>query len=156
MKDFCTVLSSLRKETGRSQRRAAADLGISQALLSHYENGVREPKLEFVVKACDYYNVPADFILGRVDEREQQKLPAPSGCENAPRLISAACNVFDRLDEMSSPEVYAAVVNYLLIPTEHAATLLSEHDMPYEPMRDVELKLAESMLLALVRKLTRK
>ena len=31
-----------------SQRKAAADLGISQALLSHYENGIREPGLAFV------------------------------------------------------------------------------------------------------------
>lgn len=37
------------------------DLGISQALLSHYENGIREPGLAFVVKACDYYGVSADL-----------------------------------------------------------------------------------------------
>ena len=32
-------LSSLRKEKGLSQKEAAAGLGVSQALLSHYENG---------------------------------------------------------------------------------------------------------------------
>ena len=58
-------LSLLRQERGVSQRTAAGDLGISQALLSHYENGIREPGLAFVVKACDYYHVSADFILGR-------------------------------------------------------------------------------------------
>jgi len=67
--DFSEILSSLRREKGLSQRRAAADLGISQALLSHYENGAREPKLEFVVKACDYYSVAADYILGRSEMR---------------------------------------------------------------------------------------
>ena len=35
-------LSSLRKEKGLSQKEAAAGLGVSQALLSHYENGIRE------------------------------------------------------------------------------------------------------------------
>ena len=49
--DFSRVLSLLRQEMGVSQRKAAAALGISQALLSHYENGVREPGLAFVVKA---------------------------------------------------------------------------------------------------------
>ena len=44
---------------------AAADLGISQALLSHYENGAREPGLSFVCRACDYYGVTADYMLGR-------------------------------------------------------------------------------------------
>ena len=35
-------LSSLRKEKGLSQKEAAAGLGVSQALLSHYENGIRK------------------------------------------------------------------------------------------------------------------
>ena len=41
--DFSRILSLLRQEKGISQRKAAAALGISQALLSHYENGIREP-----------------------------------------------------------------------------------------------------------------
>ena len=72
MKGFSTVLSSLRKEKKLNQRKAASDLGVSQALLSHYENGAREPKLEFVVKACDYYGVTADYILGRSDDRGEK------------------------------------------------------------------------------------
>ena len=48
----------------------AAELGISQALLSHYEKGVREPGLNFVVRACDYYHVSADFMLGRSPDRD--------------------------------------------------------------------------------------
>ena len=68
--EFSRTLSLLRQERGVSQRTAAADLGISQALLSHYENGIREPGLSFVVRACDYYNVSADFILGRTLSRE--------------------------------------------------------------------------------------
>ena len=69
LKSFSLVLSSLRRDKGLSQRQVASDLGVSQALLSHYENDAREPKLEFVVKACDYYNVTADYILGRTDDR---------------------------------------------------------------------------------------
>ena len=72
--EFSRTLSLLRQERGVSQRTAAADLGISQALLSHYENGIREPGLAFVVKACDYYHVSADFILGRTLSREGNML----------------------------------------------------------------------------------
>ena len=68
--DFSRCLSLLRQEKGISQRAAAKDLGISQALLSHYENGVREPGLAFVTKACNYYNVSADFLLGRTLSRD--------------------------------------------------------------------------------------
>ena len=63
--DFSRSLTLLRKEKGISQRAAAKELGISQALLSHYENGAREPGLAFVCRACDYYGVSADFLLGR-------------------------------------------------------------------------------------------
>ena len=63
-------MSLLRQEKKVSQRTAADALGISQALLSHYENGVREPGLAFVVRACDYYGVSADFLLGRTLTRD--------------------------------------------------------------------------------------
>ena len=79
--DFSRTLALLRQEKGISQRKAAKELGISQALLSHYENGIREPGLVFVKKACDYYHVSADYLLGRTDE--------PGG-ETAPRLHALA------------------------------------------------------------------
>ena len=63
--DFSRTLALLRQEKEISQRKAAADLGISQALLSHYENDAREPGLHFVCRVCDYYNVTADYLLGR-------------------------------------------------------------------------------------------
>ena len=64
-RNFPETLSLLRKGRNISQRQAAADLGISQALLSHYENGAREPGLNFVCRACDYYGVTADYLLCR-------------------------------------------------------------------------------------------
>lgn len=68
--DFSRTLSLLRQEKGISQRKAAAALGISQALLSHYENGIREPGLAFVSRVCDFYHVSADFLLGRSASRD--------------------------------------------------------------------------------------
>lgn len=68
--DFPRTLCLLRQEKKISQRKAAGELGVSQALLSHYENGVREPGLSFVVRAADYYGVSADFLLGRTMARD--------------------------------------------------------------------------------------
>ena len=81
--EFSRTLSLLRQERGVSQRTAAGDLGISQALLSHYENGVREPGLAFVVRACDYYHVSADFILGRTLSRDGSMLSSEEVLEAA-------------------------------------------------------------------------
>lgn len=61
---FPKRLSSLRRERKLSQRTAAAALNISQALLSHYENGMREPGLDFIRTACAYYGVSSDYLLG--------------------------------------------------------------------------------------------
>ena len=52
--DFPRILTLLRKERGYSQKKAATDLGISQALLSHYEKGIRECGLDFLVRAAEY------------------------------------------------------------------------------------------------------
>ena len=73
-KAFAETIGRLRRGSGQSQREAAAGLGISQALLSHYENGAREPGLDFVVRVCDYYGVTADFLLGRTSEPTDEKL----------------------------------------------------------------------------------
>lgn len=62
---FAARITEQRKAHGLSQKQAAADLGISQALLSHYENGVRECGLGFVVKAAEFYGVSCDYLLGR-------------------------------------------------------------------------------------------
>ena len=66
---FCVILSELRHARGLSQREVAQALHISQPLLSHYEKGVREPGLEFVSRACDFYGVTADYMLGRSENR---------------------------------------------------------------------------------------
>lgn len=61
---FPKTISALRKERGISQKHAAADLGISQALLSHYERGIRECGLDFLIRIADYYGVSCDYLLG--------------------------------------------------------------------------------------------
>ena len=91
---FSQILSILRRERKLSQREAAARLGVSQALLSHYENDAREPKLEFVIKACDYYGVSADYILGRSEERNGA----------SPRIIENVRDIVNMLLDLKQNE----------------------------------------------------
>ena len=92
---FAANLSKLRREKGLSQRQAAAELGISQALLSHYETDAREPKLDFVVRVCDYYAVTTDFLLGRTKERG----------DGASRLSAQVNDIIDSIEELKTTEV---------------------------------------------------
>ncbi|MEG0913517.1 MAG: helix-turn-helix domain-containing protein [Oscillospiraceae bacterium] len=67
--NFNRILTLLRKERGITQKEAAANLGVSQALLSHYEKGIRECGLDFVVRASEFYGVSCDYLLGRSPDR---------------------------------------------------------------------------------------
>ncbi|MCI2056981.1 MAG: helix-turn-helix transcriptional regulator [Oscillibacter sp.] len=129
LSEFPRTLSLLRQERGVSQRTAATDLGISQALLSHYENGVREPGLAFVVKACEYYHVSADFMLGRTLSRDGSMLPPEEVIASADqgavlrgsvlatlqsKLLSGAEGVlFDLLGKLNDKAVINAAAAYL-------------------------------------------
>ena len=127
--DFSRTLSLLRQEKGLSQRKAASALGISQALLSHYENGIREPGLGFVVKACDFYHVSADYLLGRTLSRDGAIIGADdlydSSAEKGTlkgsilatlqkKLVVNTANVlFDLLGKVGSREAITAAGDYL-------------------------------------------
>lgn len=129
--DFARTLALLRQERGISQRQAAQALGISQALLSHYENGVREPGLNFVVKACDYYHVSADFLLGRTLNRDGATiLDAETLCDTGEEqdsvlkgsvmatlskklIVNSVGVLFDLLGRLGNKKAIKAAANYL-------------------------------------------
>ena len=131
--DFPRVLTLLRKEKGISQKKAAAELEISQALLSHYEKGIRECGLDFLVRAADYYNVSCDYLLGRSPEKDGtiiaiEDIPEPEsvGKENAlkgsmvpvlnKKLISNSLNIiFDMLRKTNNKDMTSEVSNYLML-----------------------------------------
>ena len=131
--DFPRVLSLLRKEKGISQKEAASQLGVSQALLSHYEKGIRECGLDFLIRAADFYGVSADYLLGRSADPDGMTLtvedipePDAAGKENTisgagvlpiinKKLIANSLNVlFDLLAKSGSKELTKQVSGYLM------------------------------------------
>ena len=130
--EFNRIITLLRKERGITQKQAAADLGISQAQLSHYEKGIRECGLEFVVQVADYYGVSCDYLLGRSAERSGQTITVeelPEGSATAgsvwhgsvlptmyKKLIENSLDIlFDKLDHFKDKRVFTAVSNYLML-----------------------------------------
>ncbi|MDD4546603.1 MAG: helix-turn-helix transcriptional regulator [Oscillospiraceae bacterium] len=83
---FPRILTLLRKERGISQKQAAAELKVSQALLSHYEKGIRECGLSFVVRAADYYSVSCDYLLGRTPDKTGAMIAVDEIPENDPSM----------------------------------------------------------------------
>ena len=91
---FAINMGKLRRERGLSQRQAALELGVSQALLSHYETDAREPKLEFVMKVSEFYGVTTDYILGRTKERK----------DGATKLLAEINDIIKSLEEIKQQE----------------------------------------------------
>lgn len=128
---FSRTLSLLRQEKGYSQRMVAKELGISQALLSHYENGIREPGLSFVVKACAFYGVSADFLLGRTMSRDGTTIMDAEALYDASSerddlmqgsvmatlskklLINSLSVIFDLLSRSGNKKAITAAGNYM-------------------------------------------
>jgi transcriptional regulator with XRE-family HTH domain len=62
-------LKQLRLEKSLTQIGLAKIFNTSHATINRYEKGVNEPDSETINKFADYFNVTADFLLGRTDDR---------------------------------------------------------------------------------------
>lgn len=140
--EFSRLLTLLRKEKGISQKSAAQQLGVSQALLSHYENGIRECGLDFLVRAADFYGVSCDYILGRTPDRNGltltiDELPGSdaAGKENSYRsgvqctlnkkLITNSLNIiFDLLNRSGSRSLVTEISDFLMLSVYRAFRIL--------------------------------
>lgn len=100
-RNFPIILSELRKEKGLSQKDAAAQLGISQALLSHYEKGIRECGQSFLIKVADFYDVSCDYLLGRTVEKNN--------------INSAASTIFESEEGDTNPTPQTLVKASMLL-----------------------------------------
>ncbi|MDR1669019.1 MAG: helix-turn-helix transcriptional regulator [Oscillospiraceae bacterium] len=176
--DFSRVLAFLRKERGLSQRGAAEALGISQALLSHYETGAREPGLPFLVRACDFYGVSADYLLGRTlvrdgaalnadelydaQEDKQNRLGRSSVSSLLGRkmVVNAICVLFDLAGRSGSTALAAELTNYFggavykmfrhFCTQSGVSGLFPAPDCAYGPASDADMAESEARLLAVL------
>ena len=55
-------LKAARINAGLTQKEAATKLGVSNATLCNWENGVSFPNAEQIEKICELYGLPYDHI----------------------------------------------------------------------------------------------
>lgn len=67
---FGDRLRELRKEQGLSMVELGRILGLAESSISRYENNVRDPGGELVKRACIYFGVTSDYLLGLSDDKE--------------------------------------------------------------------------------------
>lgn len=67
MKTLSEKLKELRLEKNLTQKQVAQLLGLTQNAIGNYEAGIREPSLSTLKQICDLFDVPADYLIGRID-----------------------------------------------------------------------------------------
>lgn len=170
--DFPRIITLLRKEKGISQKQAASDLGISQALLSHYEKGIRECGLDFLVRVAKYYNVSCDYLVGITPNRngEELKLDDVSAESEASQpvddsyshiailpslnkklIINSMCIIFDILAQTGSKNLTNDVSLYLMVSVYKMFRLLySKNPQNSQEMFAVSEELNKGLSTALM------
>ena len=64
LETFGQRIRRLREEKDYSQEQVAAVLNVNRKAVSHYENDLREPSFETLVKLAQLYRVRTDYLLG--------------------------------------------------------------------------------------------
>lgn len=61
-------MKNLREDHDLTQAQVGKILNKSQQGYNHIEAGRAELKIEDLIKLCDFYNVSADYLIGRKDK----------------------------------------------------------------------------------------
>ena len=65
--NYIKRIRDLREDHDLTQQEIADVLGTSQTMYARYERGANELPIHHLLTLCLYYNVSADYILGRTD-----------------------------------------------------------------------------------------
>lgn len=152
---FADKLSQLRKERGISQKKAASDLGISQALLSHYEKGIRECGLDFVIRCGEYYGVSTDYLLGVSDSRNGIDLADLSKVavddEFSVSTLGQATKILIDIVTSSGDEKFMSYIyDYYILSIYRGALTLGKTGMLPKEMFKLDYNLAKELCSAAI------
>ena len=66
--DYRARMRELREDHDLTQIQVAKIINKSQQGYNHIEVGRAELKIEDLIKLCDFYNVSADYFIGRKNQ----------------------------------------------------------------------------------------
>lgn len=89
-------MKELREERKLNMKEAAQRLGIPYTTYVNYEKGLREPNSEMLIQIADFYNTSIDYLLGRSDERIDERILDLAN-EIDDDLLQATGNIRDAL-----------------------------------------------------------
>ncbi len=66
---FSTRIKELRQNKNLRQEQVARLIGVNKSAISTYENDIRQPSFEILVRLANLYRVSTDYLLGQTNNR---------------------------------------------------------------------------------------
>ena len=114
-----TVLE-LRKKNNVTQEELAAELGVTAAAVSKWENGYTLPDILMLCALADFFEVTTDELLGRKKERAQAVIAAQSEAlgQQIARIAQeygiAAKSIFTNYEEATATAQEDGNIRYII------------------------------------------
>ena len=67
MTQFIPRLTSLIKNSGKTQTEICKELGISKQKMTNWKSGYTQPSIDDIVMLARYFGVTTDYLLGLED-----------------------------------------------------------------------------------------
>jgi len=94
MVDFGNTLKELRYKAGLTQKQLADKLWLSKATVSYYEQSVRYPSPEVLIKIATIFHVSTDYLLGI--EKKKQTLDVTDMTDEDVQFLESAITLLRR------------------------------------------------------------
>lgn len=116
-------INTLLAEQGHKQKELAAHLGIQDNTISYFVSGRRTPNTEQIVKIADFFNVSADYLLGRTTAKTTDKdlrtaveytMLSEKSCEYLHNFFGGNCVMFlSYFNYLTENEIFTEIAMYL-------------------------------------------
>lgn len=86
-------LKELRKKANISQLELGKIIGVTGQTVLNWESGIYEPKIEYLIKLADYFNVTIDYLVER------------------PNNVTKADEIYNELSKISYDDLIKFIVS---------------------------------------------
>ena len=86
-------LKELRKKANISQLELGKMIGVTGQTVLNWESGIYEPKIEYLIKLADYFNVTIDYLVER------------------PNNVTKADEIYNELSKISYDDLIKFIVS---------------------------------------------
>lgn len=70
MVDFGNTLKTLRIKENLTQAQLAVKIGLTKSVISAYENSIRMPSYDVLIRLSEIFKVSTDYLLGIENKQE--------------------------------------------------------------------------------------